>query len=84
MQLPWRPAFGSASVMLGFPAAVGAPRLLSIRMDSLFVKCVVSALLYFVPPNAVSLSGLFYSDTAIHLTYDPEEAVLKPHYFRAR
>merc|ERR1719401_834920 len=41
-------------------AQVSAPKPLSIRMDSLFVKCVIAALIYFVPQDAVFLTGLFW------------------------
>merc|ERR1719221_2139962 len=44
----------------GFAAAVSAPRPLSVRMDSLFVKCMISAVVYFVPQDAVFLTGLFW------------------------
>merc|ERR1719437_391435 len=44
----------------GFAAAVSAPKPLSIRMDSLFVKCMVAAVVYFVPQDAVFLTGLFW------------------------
>merc|ERR1712113_1204730 len=43
-----------------FAATVSAPKPLSIRMDSLFVKCMIAAVVYFVPQDAVFLSGLFY------------------------
>merc|ERR1719469_69802 len=36
-----------------------SPSLLSLRMDSLFVKCTTSALIYFVPQDLVFLAGLF-------------------------
>merc|ERR1719272_729952 len=36
-----------------------SPSLLSVRMDSLFVKCTTSALIYFVPQDIVFLAGLF-------------------------
>merc|ERR1712187_895045 len=39
-------------------AAVTSPRPLSIRMDSLMFKCVVAALIYFVPQDLVFLTGL--------------------------
>uniref|UniRef100_A0A7S4RTM9 Uncharacterized protein n=1 Tax=Alexandrium monilatum TaxID=311494 RepID=A0A7S4RTM9_9DINO len=41
-------------------AAVTSPRPLSIRMDSLFVKCFIAAVIYFGPQDAVFLSGLFW------------------------
>merc|ERR1712129_630771 len=50
----------SAGAARSFAAQVSAPKPLSIRMDSLFVKCVISALVYFVPQDAVFLTGLFY------------------------
>merc|ERR1719498_320185 len=37
---------------------VSAPIPLSIRMDSLMVKCVIAALIYFVPQDVVFLGGL--------------------------
>merc|ERR1712066_1077607 len=56
-----RPALFPATVSArGFAATVSAPKPLSIRMDSLFVKCVVAALVYFVPQDAVFLGGLGY------------------------
>mmetsp|Transcript_20572 Transcript_20572/g.27753 ORF Transcript_20572/g.27753 Transcript_20572/m.27753 type:complete len:126 (+) Transcript_20572:3-380(+) len=39
-------------------AVVSSPRPLSIRMDSLFVKCFIAAVIYFGPQDAVFLSGL--------------------------
>merc|ERR1712176_44774 len=36
------------------------PTPLSIRWDSLMVKCVTAALIYFVPQDAVFLGGLFW------------------------
>mmetsp|Transcript_39303 Transcript_39303/g.79432 ORF Transcript_39303/g.79432 Transcript_39303/m.79432 type:complete len:128 (+) Transcript_39303:104-487(+) len=41
-------------------AAVSSPRPLSIRMDSLFVKCFIAAVVYFGPQDAFFLGGLFY------------------------
>eukprot|EP00408_Alexandrium_pacificum_P022874 CAMPEP_0171186544 /NCGR_PEP_ID=MMETSP0790-20130122/16867_1 /TAXON_ID=2925 /ORGANISM="Alexandrium catenella, Strain OF101" /LENGTH=250 /DNA_ID=CAMNT_0011651591 /DNA_START=80 /DNA_END=830 /DNA_ORIENTATION=- len=41
-------------------AAVTSPRPLSIRMDSLFVKCFIAAVIYFGPQDAVFLGGLGY------------------------
>mmetsp|Transcript_53301 Transcript_53301/g.155270 ORF Transcript_53301/g.155270 Transcript_53301/m.155270 type:complete len:128 (+) Transcript_53301:73-456(+) len=41
-------------------ASVTTPRPLSIRMDSLFVKCTIAAVIYFGPQDAVFLSGLFW------------------------
>merc|ERR1712194_753294 len=41
-------------------AAPSTPQPLSIRADSLLVKCIVSALVYFVPQDAVFLTGLFW------------------------
>eukprot|EP00408_Alexandrium_pacificum_P060838 CAMPEP_0171181976 /NCGR_PEP_ID=MMETSP0790-20130122/14531_1 /TAXON_ID=2925 /ORGANISM="Alexandrium catenella, Strain OF101" /LENGTH=148 /DNA_ID=CAMNT_0011646919 /DNA_START=35 /DNA_END=477 /DNA_ORIENTATION=+ len=43
-----------------FAAKVSSPRPLSIRMDSLFVKCFIAAVIYFGPQDAVFLSGLVY------------------------
>merc|ERR1719386_19944 len=37
---------------------VSAPIPLSIRMDSLMVKCVIAALIYFVPQDVIFLGGL--------------------------
>eukprot|EP00401_Gymnodinium_catenatum_P081188 CAMPEP_0117544442 /NCGR_PEP_ID=MMETSP0784-20121206/45573_1 /TAXON_ID=39447 /ORGANISM="" /LENGTH=131 /DNA_ID=CAMNT_0005341241 /DNA_START=62 /DNA_END=457 /DNA_ORIENTATION=- len=39
-------------------ATVTSPRPLSVRMDSLMVKCVVAALIYFVPQDAIFLGGV--------------------------
>merc|ERR1719254_325519 len=41
-------------------AVVTSPRPLSIRYDSLFVKCMIAALVYFVPQDAVFLTGHFF------------------------
>ncbi|CAE8582637.1 unnamed protein product [Polarella glacialis] len=46
----------------GFAAAApSTPRPLSIRMDSLMVKCLIAAVVYFVPQDLVFLSGLFWT-----------------------
>merc|ERR1719284_1612528 len=39
-------------------AAVTSPRPLSMRVDSLMFKCVVAALIYFVPQDLVFVGGL--------------------------
>mmetsp|Transcript_68486 Transcript_68486/g.211787 ORF Transcript_68486/g.211787 Transcript_68486/m.211787 type:complete len:131 (+) Transcript_68486:85-477(+) len=41
-------------------ATVTSPRPLSIRMDSLFVKCFIAAVIYFGPQDTVFLGGLFW------------------------
>merc|ERR1719436_849830 len=41
-------------------AKVSAPIPLSIRYDSLFVKCMIAAVVYFVPQDAVFLTGLVW------------------------
>merc|ERR1712032_1788389 len=41
-----------------FAAAVKSPRPLSMRNDSLMFKCIIAALVYFVPQDVVFLSGL--------------------------
>ncbi|CAE8614004.1 unnamed protein product, partial [Polarella glacialis] len=60
----------TATSRTGFPAPLGSrgfaatsslPKLLSIRMDSLFVKCLIAAVVYFVPQDLVFLTGLFWS-----------------------
>uniref|UniRef100_A0A7S4RTL2 Uncharacterized protein n=1 Tax=Alexandrium monilatum TaxID=311494 RepID=A0A7S4RTL2_9DINO len=43
-----------------FAAAVTSPRPLSIRMDSLLVKCFIAAVIYFGPQDAAFLGGLFW------------------------
>merc|ERR1719424_2488919 len=54
-----QPAAGASwASRRGFAATVSSPRPLSIRMDSLFVKCMIAALVYFVPQDAVFLTGL--------------------------
>merc|ERR1719394_2097473 len=60
-QPPLRSPFllGAAGVARG-AAHVSAPRPLSIRMDSLFVKCMIAAVIYFVPQDAVFMTGLFW------------------------
>lgn len=55
----FRPTAGFAGAARG-AAAVSSPKPLSIRMDSLFVKCMVAAVIYFVPQDAVFLTGLFW------------------------
>merc|ERR1719373_88374 len=45
----------------GFAAAAAAPsypKTLSVRMDSLMVKCLIAAIVYFVPQDIVFVSGL--------------------------
>merc|ERR1711972_486261 len=42
-------------------AAVASPKPLAFRMDSLMVKCVIAAVTYFVPQDAVVLGGLFWA-----------------------
>merc|ERR1711920_1149309 len=54
------PRAGLGSVRSFAAAAPSAPKPLSIRMDSLFVKCMISAVVYFVPQDAVFLTGLFW------------------------
>eukprot|EP00930_Biecheleria_cincta_P011461 TRINITY_DN11429_c0_g1_i2.p1 TRINITY_DN11429_c0_g1~~TRINITY_DN11429_c0_g1_i2.p1 ORF type:complete len:144 (+),score=36.69 TRINITY_DN11429_c0_g1_i2:61-432(+) len=44
-----------------FAAKVTSPRPLSIRGDGLMIQCVVAALVYFVPQDAVFLGGLFWT-----------------------
>merc|ERR1719382_227129 len=44
----------------GAAAVVRSPRPLSIRNDSLFVKCMIAAVVYFVPQDVVFLGGLFF------------------------
>merc|ERR1719230_2371419 len=39
-------------------AAVTSPRPLTLRMDSLMVKCTTAALIYFVPQDLVFIAGL--------------------------
>mmetsp|Transcript_39301 Transcript_39301/g.79428 ORF Transcript_39301/g.79428 Transcript_39301/m.79428 type:complete len:128 (+) Transcript_39301:107-490(+) len=54
---------GVASAMLASTrsaAAVASPRPLSIRMDSLFVKCFIAAVIYFGPQDAFFLGCLGY------------------------
>merc|ERR1719145_36314 len=51
---------GPGAVRRFAAAAPSAPKPLSIRMDSLFVKCMISAVVYFVPQDAVFLTGLFW------------------------
>mmetsp|Transcript_7836 Transcript_7836/g.22505 ORF Transcript_7836/g.22505 Transcript_7836/m.22505 type:complete len:119 (+) Transcript_7836:70-426(+) len=41
-------------------AYVSSPKPLTIRGDSLMFQCVVAALVYFVPQDAVFLGGFFY------------------------
>merc|ERR1740139_351896 len=53
-----RPAFSKMGATRKF--AVSAPIPMSFRWDSLMVKCVISALVYFVPQDAVFLTGLFW------------------------
>ena len=48
-------------VSRGFAAKVTSPRPLSIRGDGLMIQCVVAALVYFVPQDAVFLGGLFWT-----------------------
>merc|ERR1719480_269153 len=36
------------------------PKTLSVRMDGLMVKCLIAAIVYFVPQDLVFLSGLFW------------------------
>merc|ERR1719424_106072 len=55
-----QPAAGASwASRRGFAAVVSSPKPLSIRMDSLFVKCMIAAIVYFVPQDAVFLTGLF-------------------------
>merc|ERR1719471_2691356 len=54
------PKVGPGSIRSFAAAAPSAPKPLSIRMDSLFVKCMISAVVYFVPQDAVFLTGLFW------------------------
>merc|ERR1719203_1859488 len=54
----WASPVGGAGSARSF-AAVSSPRPISIRMDSLFVKCMIAAIVYFVPQDAVFLTGLF-------------------------
>eukprot|EP00928_Gymnodinium_smaydae_P045912 TRINITY_DN3055_c0_g2_i2.p1 TRINITY_DN3055_c0_g2~~TRINITY_DN3055_c0_g2_i2.p1 ORF type:complete len:124 (-),score=37.86 TRINITY_DN3055_c0_g2_i2:234-605(-) len=52
-------AVGFASTARGFAAAaVNSPKPLSMRADSLMFKCVVAALIYFVPQDVVFLGGV--------------------------
>merc|ERR1719436_510647 len=60
-----RPVFswaapGMAGGAMRGAAVVRSPRPLSIRNDSLFVKCMIAAVVYFVPQDIVFLSGLLY------------------------
>merc|ERR1712039_869036 len=55
-----RPALLRAGAPRFFAAHVSAPKPLSIRMDSLFVKCMIAAVIYFVPQDAVFMTGLFW------------------------
>ena len=55
-----RPAlFPQAGAARNF-AAVAYPKTLSIRMDGLMAKCLIAAVVYFVPQDIVFLSGLFW------------------------
>merc|ERR1712244_25790 len=67
-----RPALSPVGASRGF-AAVSAPKPLSIRMDSLFVKCMIAAVVYFVPQDAVFLTGLFYYWYQVGRTAAPKQ-----------
>merc|ERR1719259_742243 len=41
-------------------AAPSYPKTLSVRMDGLMVKCLIAAIVYFVPQDLVFLTGLFW------------------------
>merc|ERR1719356_915750 len=60
MRSTFVPRAGLGSVRSFAAAAPSAPKPLSIRMDSLFVKCMIAAVVYFVPQDAVFLTGLFW------------------------
>lgn len=73
------------TAMRGFAYATPAPSLpktLSVRMDGLFAKCMVAAVIYFAPQDIVFLGGLLYhwrcnSNSVSPKTYskDPEAAL---------
>merc|ERR1712194_159189 len=52
------------------------PQPLSIRADSLLVKCIISALVYFVPQDAVFLTGLFWYWHTQASTIAPRKSLL--------
>eukprot|EP00420_Gonyaulax_spinifera_P036312 CAMPEP_0197885060 /NCGR_PEP_ID=MMETSP1439-20131203/11299_1 /TAXON_ID=66791 /ORGANISM="Gonyaulax spinifera, Strain CCMP409" /LENGTH=136 /DNA_ID=CAMNT_0043504813 /DNA_START=20 /DNA_END=427 /DNA_ORIENTATION=+ len=49
-------AFGAARTAV----ASSSPAPLSLRMDSLMVKCCIAAVVYFAPQDVVFLGGLFW------------------------
>merc|ERR1712228_153399 len=53
--MPARTTFGGPRTF----ATVSSPRPLSFRMDGLFAKCMIAAVVYFAPQDILIFGGLF-------------------------